>query len=133
MADPVEFAIRYFARYPIVQPTTYPPLFYILEGLVFAIAGPSPHVAKLVVLLFAMAAGLYTMAWARRWIAPGAGWRRLSGVHTGHRIWSNAVTLNMPATAAFGLASLYHFRRWLDAPETKQIVLAGFVSWPPFC
>ena len=46
----------------------------LVEGLAFAAFGPSPYVAKSVVLVFAMVAGLYTMAWTRRWIGEPAGW-----------------------------------------------------------
>src|SRR5436305_1225069 len=44
--DPVQFAVRYYARYPVIAPVTYPPLFYVLEGLTFAIAGPSPFASR---------------------------------------------------------------------------------------
>jgi hypothetical protein len=35
--DPVDYAVRYYARYPVIAPASYPPLFYILEGLAFAV------------------------------------------------------------------------------------------------
>jgi 4-amino-4-deoxy-L-arabinose transferase-like glycosyltransferase len=124
-ADPVEFAIRYYARYPVIKPAAYPPLFYILEGFGFAVAGASPYVAKALVLLFAGMAGLYTMAWARRWIGPAAGWAgAFLAFVPGIVVWSNAVMLNVPA-AALGLASLYHFRCWLESARVKQLLLAG--------
>ena len=72
--DPLAYALRYYARYPVIAPVTYPPLFYLVEGLSFAAFGSSPYVAKSVVLVFAILAGLYTMAWARRWIGEPAGW-----------------------------------------------------------
>ncbi len=126
-ADPVTYTVRYYARYPVIAPATYPPLFYVLEGFVFAVAGPSPYAARLLVLLFAGIAGLYTTAWARRWIGPGAGWAGaflafLPAVVT----WSNAVMLNIPATA-LGMACLYHFRRWFEAPGRKHLVAA--IAW----
>jgi hypothetical protein len=62
--DPVAYAVRYYARYPVIAPVTYPPLFYLVEGLAFAAFGSSPYVAKSLVLVFAIVAGLYTMAWA---------------------------------------------------------------------
>lgn len=124
-ADPVDYAVRYYARYPIIKPAAYPPLFYLLEGLAFAIAGPSPHVAKLIVLAFGVAAGLYTIAWTRRWIGEGAGWTgAFLAFMPGVVVWSNAVMLNVPAMA-LGLASLYHFRRWIDAAGTRQLLLAA--------
>jgi hypothetical protein len=119
--DPVDYAVRYYARYPVIAPASYPPLFYILEGVAFAVFGPSPYVARLVVLLCAGVAGFYTMAWGRKWIDPLAGWSGAFLAFTpGMVLWSNAVMLNVPATAA-GLAALYHFRRWLETAERTQL------------
>jgi hypothetical protein len=107
----------------VIAPASYPPLFYILEGLAFAVFGPSPYVARLLVLLCAAVAGLYTMAWGRRWIDPVAGWGGAFLAFTPAMVlWSNAVMLNVPATAA-GLASLYHFRRWLETSGRDQFAL----------
>jgi hypothetical protein len=126
--DPLAYAVSYYARYPVIAPATYPPLFYLIEGLAFALFGSSPYVAKAVVLLFAMVAGLYTMAWARRWIGGPAGWvGAFLAFVPGMVVWSNTVMLNIPATA-LGLGSLYHFRRWLDTGRTPQLAAAtGFV------
>lgn len=124
-ANPLEFTVRYFARYPVVQPATYPPLFYLVEGAAFAAAGPSPYVAKLLVVASGIATGLYTMAWGRRWISPGAGWAgAFLAFVPGMVLWSNAVMLNMPATA-LGLGGIYHFRRWLDSAHRRQLLLAA--------
>jgi 4-amino-4-deoxy-L-arabinose transferase-like glycosyltransferase len=126
-SDPVDYAVRYYARYPVIAPVTYPPLFYVLEGMAFAVFGPSPHAARLVVLLFAGMAGLYTMVWARRWIGPLAGWAGAFLAFTpGIVLWSNTVMLNIPATA-FGLASLYYFRRWLETARIKLLLLAALL------
>jgi hypothetical protein len=123
--DPMEYAIRYYARYPVIAPATYPPLFYVLEGLAFAVFGPSPYAARFLVLLFAGVAGLYTMAWTRRWIGPSAGWAgAFLAFMPGIVMWSNTVMLNVPVTA-LGLASLYHFRRWLETAGMKSFVLAA--------
>ena len=122
--DPIEFAVRYYARYPVINPAAYPPLFYILEGITFAVVGPSPQSARFIVLLFACTAGLYTMAWTRRWIGPFAGWSgAFLAFMPGIVLWSNAVMLNIPATA-LGLGSLYHFRRWLETGVSRQLVFA---------
>lgn len=121
--DPVAFAVRYYARYPAINPATYPPLFYVVEGLTFAAVGPSPQAAKFIVLLFGVMAGVYTMAWARRWIGPAAGWAGpcLAFV-PGIVLWTNSVMLNIPA-AALGLAVLYHFRRLSETARVTQLVL----------
>jgi len=67
--NPRNYALSYHARYPVIAPTTYPPAFYLLEAVVFGVFGPSPYIAKGLVLGFALIAGLYTTAWCHRWIS----------------------------------------------------------------
>ena len=40
--NPIEFSLRYYARYPVINPASYPPVFYILEGTAFSVFG-GPH------------------------------------------------------------------------------------------
>lgn len=126
-ADPLGFALSYYARYPALVLGAYPPLFHLVEGLAFGLLGPSPYVARGVVLMSTGIAGAYVLAWGRRWIGPLAGW---AGVCTvllpGFMRYSNAVLLNMPA-AALGLAGLYHFHAWLDDGRRRDRTL--FVVW----
>src|SRR5690349_14963764 len=56
-ADPTGFALQYYARYPVILPTGYPPLFYIFEGLAYHLFGPSPYAARFLVLIFGVLAG----------------------------------------------------------------------------
>lgn len=122
-AHPLDFTLRYYARYPAINPATYPPLFYLLEGAAFWLFGASAYVARGLVLLFALAACLYTMAWARRWIDPVAGWAGVFASFTpGIVLWSNTVMLNVPALA-LGMATLYHCRRWIETSRLRQLVL----------
>lgn len=119
--DPLEFALHYYARYPVINPTAYPPVFYLLEGAAFSVLGASPFVAKGLVLAFALAAGLYATAWLRRWIAEEAGWGgALLLLQPGVISWSHAIMLNVPSMT-MGLAALYHARRWLEAPSSRHI------------
>lgn len=67
------YALSHYARYPLIKPSACPPLFYLLEAALFSITGPSAHTAKALVLAFALAASLYTMAWLRRWVSPKVG------------------------------------------------------------
>lgn len=121
--NPFEFALSYYARYPVINPTMYPPVFYLLEGAAFAVFGPSPFVAKALVQCFTLAAGLYMLAWLRRWLLPAAGWAAalliLQPAVVG---WSHAVMLNVPAMA-LTLAALYHGRRWLETTASRQLYL----------
>jgi hypothetical protein len=121
--DPLDYAIRYYARYPVIAPATYPPLFYVLEGAAFSLFAATPYVARVVVLLFTCMAGLYAMAWARRWLGAIFGWAGVLLVCLpGVVVWSTAVMLNVPSMALC-LASLYHFRRALEDHSRAQIVL----------
>ena len=84
---------------------------------------PPPYVAKILVLICAAVAGVYTTAWARRWIADAAGWAGVCVVLLpGFVRFSNAVLLNVPATA-LGLGALYHFRRWLETSRPRDLRL----------
>jgi len=113
-SDPADYVLRYYARYPTIVPLSYPPVFYLLEGVAFRIFGVSPFVAKGLVLCFALVGSLYVAAWLRRYVAREAGWGgALMALQPGVVVWSNAVMLNIPAMT-LGVIALYHMRRWLD-------------------
>ena len=119
-AEPVSFALSYYARYPVITPLVYPPLFYLFEAVAFGLLGPSPLAAKSLVLAFAGVLGLYTMAWARRWGGAAAGWAGACVVLLpGFVRYSNAVLLNVPATA-FGIGALYHLMAWLEHDRARD-------------
>jgi hypothetical protein len=112
--NPLDFALRYFARYPVLVAGAYPPLFHVVEALAFAVTGPSAYVAKSIVLVCAGVLGLYVMQWGRRWVSPLAGWAGACTVLLPLCVQvSNSVLLNMPATA-LGVGALYHCQSWLD-------------------
>jgi hypothetical protein len=120
LADPKGFALSYYARYPAICPTVYPPLFYLLEALLFSVLGPSAYVAKALVLLFSLVAALYSLAWLRRWLAPEAGWAAgLLLLQPDVLRYSHAIMLNVPALA-LDLAALYHARRGLEATTSTH-------------
>ena len=127
--NPVEFAVSYYLRYPVISPSAYPPGFYLLEAAAFTLFGPSPFVAKGLVLGFTLAAGIYLMAWLRRWVSEDAGWGgTLLVLQPGVIGWSHAVMLNIPSMA-LSLAALYHARRWIEAPDSRHIyAAAGFIA-----
>jgi hypothetical protein len=125
---PLTFGLRYFARYPVISPATYPPLFYVVEGAMFQIFGTSPHVVKLLLAACSAITGLYVTAWARRWIGPRAGWAGAFVVLLPAMVlWTSTVMLNVPA-AALGMGCLYHMRRWLESGDRRQLLATvGFV------
>ena len=137
--DAKGYALSYYARYPAIDPASRPPVFYLLEATAFALLGPSPYVAKTLVLAFSLLGALYLMAWLRHWISPEAGWAAgLLLLLPGMITWSHAIMLNVPALA-LGLGALYHARRWLDAPGGSHtdflvatlLTLLGILTYYP--
>jgi 4-amino-4-deoxy-L-arabinose transferase-like glycosyltransferase len=130
--EPKSYALSYFARYPVIAPTLYPPLFYILEAVSFGLFGPSPYIAKSLVLGFTLIATLYTTAWCRRWISVDAGWAGVLFVFLpGVVYWSHAIMLNIPALA-LSIGSLYHIRRWMESsgvsPSWKHLYIGAILG-----
>jgi Dolichyl-phosphate-mannose-protein mannosyltransferase len=52
LRDPVSFTYNYYAHYPALGIVHWPPVFYVVEGAVFLIAGPSVIAARFTILLF---------------------------------------------------------------------------------
>jgi hypothetical protein len=52
LRNPVSFTYNYYAHYPALGIVHWPPVFYVVEGAVFLIAGPSVIAARLTILLF---------------------------------------------------------------------------------
>ncbi len=122
-SSPKDFALQYYARYPATSPTSYPPFFYLLEGIGYRLIGPSPFVAKGIVQAFTLLGALYIASWLRRWVRPEAGWGgALVLLQPGTIIWSNVVMLNVPS-AALSVAALFHTRRWLESGLRQQVYL----------
>jgi hypothetical protein len=126
-SDPVQFALEYYFRYPVIHPSAHPPAFHLLEALAYSVWGPSPFVAKTIVLAFLLLGGVYLLAWLRRWVSAEAGWAAvLLLLQPGTVAWSHAILLNVPAMAMI-IASLYHARRWMETPESGHVY--GFAMW----
>ena len=134
-AAPKLYAKSYQARYPIIAPTKYPPLFYLAEAGVFRCFGPSPGAAKGVVLAAALVASLYQLAWLRRWVDREAGYfAALLPMLPDVAQYSHAILPNIPALA-LQLIALYHARRWLEEPSRgSQLYLgAGAATLATLC
>lgn len=74
LAAPVQYTYRWYAHYPALSGVLHwPPLFYVAEGVVFRIFGPSVITARLTILLFALL-GIYVWfqlveTWLGTWAA----------------------------------------------------------------
>jgi hypothetical protein len=115
--DAKGYALSYYARYPAIDPGSRPPIFYLFEAAAFTLMGPSPYVAKGLILCFTLMAAIYLWAWLRRWVGPEAGWAAgLFVLLPGVTRWSHAIMLQVPALA-LDMAALYHARSWLESPR----------------
>ncbi|MAI70756.1 MAG: hypothetical protein CMM01_07590 [Rhodopirellula sp.] len=115
-----QFSYEYYARYPAITPHRYPPFLYLVTATCFSLFGISCFIAKMVVQLFGLLLGSYTLLALRRWIAPQAG--LVAGfvlLMPGCMTWSGAVMLNLPATA-LAVACLYHLRCYLEEPDAED-------------
>lgn len=122
---PLQFALSYYARYPIINPTAYPPLFYLIEGALYRVFGISPYVPRAMVLACLLAGTLYMVAWIRRWIGEEAAWIGvLFALQPAIVIWGNAIMMNLPSTV-FVMAALFHTRRWLEDLRSRHVYAAG--------
>jgi Dolichyl-phosphate-mannose-protein mannosyltransferase len=59
LSHPVTYAYHYYAQYPALGIVQYPPFFYLTEGLIFLVFGPSVVMARLTVLLFTLVAAYF--------------------------------------------------------------------------
>jgi hypothetical protein len=126
--SPQAYAQGYFARYPAINPVTYPPFFYLIEGAMFAAFGPSPFLAKGIVLGFTLAGALYALAWLRRWVCAPAGYLAAAVPLLPVVVeWSHAIMLNVPA-CVLTWAGLYHTRRWIEEPKSRHLYAAAVFS-----
>ncbi len=122
--DPFQFALSYYARYPVINPTAYPPVFYLVEGALYRLFGISPYVPRAMVLACVLLGAIYLVEWIRRWIGEEAGWiGALFVLQPATVIWGNAIMLNLPSTA-MAIAALYHTRRWLQDLRSRHLYAA---------
>ena len=126
--SPKPYAKAYQARYQIVDPIKYPPLFYLAEAGALRIFGPSPSSAKGLVLTACLVASFYQMAWLRRWVGREAGYfAALFPMLPDVTRYSHAILLNIPAVT-LQLIALYHARSWLEKPSRSLQLALGVVA-----
>ena len=122
---PKTYAKAYQARYPIIAPIKYPPVFYLAEAGALRIFSPSPSILKGLVLTACLVASFYQMAWLRRWVGREAGYfAALFPMLPDVARYSHAILLNIPAVT-LQLVALYHTRSWLERPSRSLQLALG--------
>jgi len=125
LANPIEYAVDFYLRYPALSIGFYPPFFAVAESWVFFLTGPSHFSAQLTVAIFyflAMA-GAYRLSsqWIPRIHAVGfvllfAGAQQIT-------FWGRQVMLEIPAYA-FLIWSVHYFFRYLTTEKNTFLELS---------
>ena len=126
LADPMGYAMRYFAQYPALALNWYLPGFYAFEAMAYAVFGVSGPVARGLVFAFCLVGVTVWFTWLRRgwggaaaflataaWLSPPV-WN----------LWSRSVMLEAPVVTML-IVSLWAFQGYLDKPTWMRSVLVG--------
>jgi 4-amino-4-deoxy-L-arabinose transferase-like glycosyltransferase len=123
--DPMGYAIDYYLRLPSLSIGFYPPLFYVVEAVVFAVLGVSHFAAQTTVALFTLLLGVAAYQLARllfaRLAALGAALALLGAPEMAS--WSRQVMLDVPVCAVMLLVVL-GFVHYLRVPRSRNLWLA---------
>jgi hypothetical protein len=125
LTDPRGYAVRYYVQYPALGIITWPPFFYLIEGVAMWTFGTSYTVARLLVYLFALVGGSY----AYRLYLLTHGWptalAALAVFGLAPVVFSHCgcVLLEVP-TLALVLGSVFHFERYISNNRWRDAVLA---------
>jgi 4-amino-4-deoxy-L-arabinose transferase-like glycosyltransferase len=124
--DPAGWAIHYYLMRPALTILFYPPLFYVVEAVSYALFGVSNFVAQATVAAFAVLLAVATYGLSRlilpRWSAVGAA---LLAVGTPEvAFWGRQVMLDIPAYALIA-ATAWALAWYLRSGRTGAIYLSA--------
>lgn len=126
LAEPIEYAFRYYAQYPSLGLIHWPPMFHFSEGVMFLLLGPSAVAARLTTLTFVLIGCAY---WFRlvRWLrgeTTAAVATLLLVFNPELLLYEKAAMLEAPSVA-LAIAASYYWLRYLR--ESSRGVLVRFV------
>jgi len=118
VSDPLEFAVRYYVRYPAVNLGYYPPVFACAESLMMAVFGVSGAAGQLTVLIFAVLMALFTYGWCvqhmEAWWAGAAAALTISCPLL--VFWGRDIMLDIPMLS-LTVGSVWLFERMIRHPR----------------
>lgn len=112
-ADPKQWAMQYYIKYPALTILFYPPLFYVISAPFYAIFGVSQATGLAVVMLHYIALALGMFMLARRWTSANTA--VLVGLSAmaapGLALWGRQIMLEVPslAFAAWAMVALQRY------------------------
>lgn len=121
---PLDWATNYYLRYPSLTIFFYPPLFYLIESVVFLAFGVSHVAAQATVTLFVVLLGMSTYRLALRVVQP---WGALAAAllaigAPAMAFWARQVMLDVPACAVLMTAAVF-FVRYAERMEGRDITV----------
>jgi len=121
---PVKFTFLYYAQYPALSIIHWPPFFYVVEGLVFLIGGPSAITARIAVLLFALFGSYFWFKLVQDVEDPcyAAASTVLLGLLPFILLYEKSVMLEVPSLALC-IAATYYWIRYLRHAADRYVYL----------
>jgi hypothetical protein len=125
-SHPIRYATDYYLQYPALALGIYPPLYHLVEGMVMLPLGSSMSIAKGLIVLFALLAGVYLFAIARRKRGPEASALACLLLLLAPAVFklSSYVMLEVP-TLAWSLMFLFHLDRYFELGRRRDLGLAA--------
>lgn len=123
--DPAGWAVDYYMQYPALSILFYPPLFYGVEAVAYALFGVSHPAAQAAVLVFVpmLGAGAYGIARfiLPRWSALGVALLVIGAPETA--FWARQIMLDLPCYACV-VAAAYFVCRHVTEGRRRDLYLA---------
>lgn len=122
LRHPLEFTYRYYAQYPALGLIHWPPLFHIVEGLVFLVGPRSVVTAKIVVLLFTLLGLVFWFKLIRDLHGEAAALLStcLVALAPGLLQYETIVMLEIP-TLALCITAIYFWVRYLRSETSRYV------------
>ncbi|MDR3533191.1 MAG: glycosyltransferase family 39 protein [Rhodopila sp.] len=120
------WAMDYYIRYPSLTILFYPPFFYVIEAVCYAIFGVSHAIAQLSVTLFIFLLGVGAYGFSRQWLprsaALGVALMMIGAPEVAY--WGRQVMLDIPAYA-LGLIAMVWVCAYLRHDSPQHLYLAA--------
>jgi len=130
VTHPVGYTYLYYAQYPALSGIIHwPPFFYLCEGLLLAVFGPSVVTARIAILLFAWVACIVWFRWVARihnpWTAAVSTVVFVALPQV--LLFEKAIMLEIPSLALC-IVSLYYWYEYLTTEKAGNLYLFAFFS-----
>lgn len=123
LSHPIQYTYLYYARYPVLGIVHWPPLFYLVEGVVFLLLGPSVVTARIAILLFVLFGLFFWFKLLRALegtFAAAAASAAVLGLLPFLLLYEKSVMLEVPSLAIC-IAAIYCWFRFLRGGASRYV------------